>query len=62
MNGRNRMRGAGEILFPLFLYYVLNMAVPFFLSLFWPGLLEEDQVMWLLTVTNCCLIPVFAWM
>lgn len=62
MNGKNRMRGAGEILFPLFLYYVLNMAVPFFLSLFWPVLLEEDQVMWLLTVTNCCLIPVFAWM
>ena len=62
MNGRDWMRGAGEILFPLFLYYVLNMTIPFALSLFWPGLFGEEQVMWLLTVTNCCLIPVFAWM
>ncbi len=62
MSGRSRITGAGEIVFPLLLYYVLNMAVPFFLSLLWPGLFSEENALWLLTVTNCCLIPVFAWM
>lgn len=55
------MRTAGEIASPLVLYYLLNMVVPFVLSVFWEELLQEEQAMWLLTAVNCCLIPVFAW-
>lgn len=60
MRAQNAFQGAGEIIFPLFLYYLLNMAVPFCLELMWKDFFLETEVLWILALTNCCLIPVFA--
>lgn len=61
MSKKTTLQTVGEIAFPMILYYLLNMVLPSVLSMFWEGFLQEEQAMWLLTATNCCLIPVFVW-
>lgn len=52
-------RALWELIFPVFLYFILSMSLTGILEMMIPALTEEQNSMWLLTLVNTIQIPVF---